>query len=97
MTTYKYRCSDCVNAFSIEATIQEKEEGVSNKFVCPKCGSKNIKQEFSATNFIKNIFKSDGKSSGCCSGGDVCDISCKPDEIGKSDCGDQNGNNSCCG
>jgi len=70
MTTYKYKCSDCGNVFDIEATIQEKEESKSEKFICPKCQSKNIKQEFSAGNFIKNVFKSGGKAGGCCSGGD---------------------------
>lgn len=97
MTTYNYKCSDCGNVFSVEATIQEKEEGTSNKFICSKCGSKNIKQEFSTINFIKNVFKSDGKSSGCCAGRNVCDITCKPDKDGKSDCGDKNNNGGCCG
>jgi putative FmdB family regulatory protein len=97
MATYNYKCSDCGNTFDVEATIQEKEEGANEKFACPKCKSKNIKQEFSATNFIKNVFKSDGKAGGCCSGGNVCDISCKPDEEGKSDCGDKNSNSGCCG
>lgn len=57
MANYTYKCSDCGNVFGIEATIQEKEEGASEKFVCPKCQSKNIKQKFSAGNFIQNVFK----------------------------------------
>lgn len=68
MATYEYKCSDCGNAFNIEATIREKEEGTSDKFACPKCSSKNIKQEFSAGNFIKNIFGGGKPSGGCCSG-----------------------------
>ena len=70
MAEYIYKCSDCGNAFSINATIREKEEGKGEKFVCSKCKSKNIKQEFSAGNFIKNIFKGEKGSGGCCSGGD---------------------------
>jgi len=65
MTTYRYKCSDCKNVFEIEATIEEKEEGKSEKFVCLKCKSKNIKQEFSVSNLIKNVFRSDNKSGGC--------------------------------
>lgn len=65
MATYAYKCADCTNAFDVKATIREKEEGKSEKFACPKCRSKNIKQEFSAANFIKNIFKADGKTDEC--------------------------------
>lgn len=68
MATYTYKCADCGNIFDVHATIREKEEGKSSKFACPKCKSKNIKQKFSAANFIKNIFKSD-KTGGCCPGG----------------------------
>lgn len=72
MATYRYKCTDCGNTFDIQATIQEKEELKGAKFMCPKCRSKNIKHEFSVTNFIKNIFKSE-KS--CCKpkgGNDTC-------------------------
>lgn len=72
MATYAYKCSDCDNAFDIIATIKEKEEGKSDKFACPKCQSKNIKQEFSAVNFIKNVFRGDKKAGGCGCGGEVC-------------------------
>lgn len=73
MTQYVYKCLDCGNVFDVAATIQEKEEGKSEKFVCPKCQSKKIKQEFSASNFIKNIFKNNSSSGGCCPGGNTCD------------------------
>ena len=95
MTIYNYKCLKCENVFNIEATLKEKEEG-GEKFICPKCGSKEIKQNFSAVNFVKNIFASDNKG-GCCGGGDVCDISCKPDENNSSGCGDKKGNSGCCG
>ncbi|MCX6751397.1 MAG: hypothetical protein NT161_01360 [Candidatus Nomurabacteria bacterium] len=67
MNTYTYKCLDCKNVFGIMATIEEKEGGISEKFICPKCHSKNTKQEFSAGNFIKNVFKSNDKG-GCGSG-----------------------------
>ena len=65
MATYAYKCSACGQAFDLKATIQEKEEG--KKFACLKCGSKDIKQEFSAANFIKNIFKGENKNENFCS------------------------------
>lgn len=78
MVTYNYKCSGCSNIFKIEATVQEKEENTSEKFACPECHSKDIKQKFSAGNFIKNIFQDNNKACGCCSGENTCDISCKP-------------------
>lgn len=65
MATYTYKCSDCGNVFEVKATIKEKEEGQSEKFACQKCQSKNIKQEFSAANFFKNVFKGDSRVGGC--------------------------------
>lgn len=97
MGTYIYKCSDCDNVFKIEATIREKEEGKSKKFICPKCQSKNISQEFSAINFIKNAFKSANKSGGCCSGGNVCDINCELNKKEKEGCETKNNNSGCCG
>jgi len=101
MTTYSYKCSNCDNVFDIEATIQEKEESKGEKFVCPKCQSKNIKQKFSVINFIKNVFKSDGKSNGCCSDGNICDINYKPnnkkEDKEKNCCENKNSNGGCCG
>lgn len=95
MATYNYKCSKCENIFDLAATLQEKEAG-GEKFVCPKCGSKEIKQQYHAVNFIKNIFVSENKG-GCCGGGDVCDISCKPDKNNPDGCGDQKGGSGCCG
>ncbi|MFA5948092.1 MAG: zinc ribbon domain-containing protein [Candidatus Gracilibacteria bacterium] len=65
MPIYSYKCADCKEKFEVDATIKEKEER-ANKFNCPKCKSKNIKQSFS----LKTFF-SKGKSDecGCCCGG----------------------------
>jgi len=72
MNTYNYKCLDCDSITEIKATIQEKEEGKSDKFACSKCKSKNIKQQIFVTSFVKNIFKNkDGGcgDGGCCAGG----------------------------
>ncbi|OGJ49227.1 hypothetical protein A2229_03855 [Candidatus Peregrinibacteria bacterium RIFOXYA2_FULL_33_7] len=95
MTTYTYKCLKCGNVFDIEAILKEKEEG-SEKLICPECGAKEIKQKFSAVNFMKNIFAGD-KKGGCCSGGGVCDISCKPDKNNPGSCGDKKGGSGYCG
>lgn len=95
MATYAYKCSDCDHVFDLKATIKEKEEGKNAKFVCPKCQSKNIKQEFSAANFIKNVFKGDNKAGGCGCGrgaGDSDNKSNHKDD--DSCCGSKSG--SCC-
>ncbi|MFH1657126.1 MAG: FmdB family zinc ribbon protein [bacterium] len=70
MAIYKYKCSDCGNIFDIQATIQEKEAGNGEKFICPKCQSKNIKSKVSVANFVKNICK--GEDSCGCSGDKGC-------------------------
>lgn len=66
MTIYTYKCLDCDNIFKIEATIQENEENVGDKFICSKCQSENLKQEFSVGNFFRNVFNGDSGGSGCC-------------------------------
>jgi putative FmdB family regulatory protein len=73
MARYTYKCSDCGNVFDIEATMQEKEEGKSEKFMCPVCKSKKIKQDFSPVNFLRNVFRADNNVGGCCSGGKSCE------------------------
>ncbi len=98
MATYAYKCSACGNSFDIKATIKEKEEAKSEKFSCPKCQSRNIKQEFSAVNFMKNVFKTDNKAGGCgCglpaqAGGGECDSN--DEESAGGCCGGKSG--SCC-
>jgi len=82
MATYTYKCSACGQVFNLKATIKEKEEGKGEKFVCPKCGAKDIKPEFSAANFIKNVFKGDHKTGACACGSD-----CEPEKKDKDDQG----------
>lgn len=94
MPTYSFQCTACGNIFDLTASIQEKEEGKGEKFACPKCKSKNIKQEFSAANFIKNVFKKDAPACGCCPGGSVCGPQSAEDKKNNC-CGPDN--NSCCG
>ncbi|MDO8668037.1 MAG: zinc ribbon domain-containing protein [bacterium] len=93
MATYTYKCSDCGEVFDVKASIKEKEEGKSEKFTCPKCQSKNIKQEFSAVNFVKNVFKGSEKTDGSCCGDSVCDTNPKSEE---KDCCGSDTNKSCC-
>jgi len=96
MTTYSYKCADCNEAFDIQASIQEKEEGNSTKFQCPACRSEHIKQEFSALHFIKNIFQ--GKAACCCSDEKSCDDNHKShgEEGEKEGCCRSNDQNSNC-
>lgn len=94
MATYAYKCSDCGNVFDIKATIKEKEQCQSEKFACSKCRSKNIKQEFSAANFIKNVFKGDKKAGGCGCGAGNREDNKSNEENNDSCCGGKSG--SCC-
>ncbi len=95
MPTYSYQCQNCGNVFDIEATLQEKEEG-GKKFICPKCGSKEIKQNISTLDFIKNLAAS-YSSGGCCGGGSAGNIKCQPNQNNSKCCGDKKDNNGCCG
>ncbi|MDD4271292.1 MAG: zinc ribbon domain-containing protein [Patescibacteria group bacterium] len=96
MATYAYKCADCGNAFEIKAAIREKEEGKSEKFVCPKCRSKNIRPEFSAANFIKNIFKAYGKTDDCCCDKNIGSEDCRVNET-KNNNTSHSGKNDGCG
>lgn len=71
MNIYAYKCDGCGNSFNIEASLEEKESGDGEKFVCPKCGSKKITSHFSVSNFFKNVFAKDDDC-GCSSGGSCC-------------------------
>ena len=95
MPIYNYQCQNCGNIFDLEITLQEKEKG-GEKFICPKCGSKEIKQNISTLDFIKNLAAS-YNSGGCCGGSNTCDISCKPDENNPEGCSDKKGDRGCCG
>lgn len=44
MPVYEYICRDCQETFELVLTLQEHE----SKAKCPKCGSKNVKQEATA-------------------------------------------------
>lgn len=87
MSTSIYRCLclDCGADFNVSATIEEKETGGGDKFVCPKCKSKNIHQQFSAGNFIKNIFRHENKG-GCGCGGGTCDSTSNSNDSQKNGC-----------
>lgn len=87
---------DCDNAFEIEATIQEKEEEKNEKFICPKCQSRNVRYDFLPFNFFKNVFKGESKAGGCCSGGNSCGTGCKPNKK-EVDCCGNNNKDACCG
>lgn len=91
MATYTYQCVDCGTPFEVQATIQEKELGKGEKFMCPKCQSQNVKQEFSVTHFVKNIFKGSESEGNCCSGKKSCDTGCAPAPDDKAKGG------TCCG
>ena len=45
MPIYEYQCNDCHNLFENILTFAEHD---GNAITCPKCGSKNVKQEFTA-------------------------------------------------
>ncbi len=45
MPTYDYRCKDCKKTFSVTTSISEHEK---KKVACPKCESKNVRQEISS-------------------------------------------------
>jgi putative FmdB family regulatory protein len=47
MPVYDYICNDCHKEFEIVVTLSEHDR---QHIKCPKCGSKNVKQE--ATDFF---------------------------------------------
>lgn len=71
MFTYNYVCNRCGKSFEVEATLKEKESG-SDKFQCPHCRSKDIRQKFSPVSFLKGIFSKNDAPCSC--GGGVCSI-----------------------
>jgi len=54
MPTYNFTCGDCQHNFTIKASIQDKEKNSKEIFVCPKCKSTNIKQNFRPASYIKH-------------------------------------------
>ena len=45
MPTYEYLCKDCHEAFAKTLTLALHDK---ESITCPKCGSKNVRQEFAA-------------------------------------------------
>ena len=45
MPTYEYLCKDCHGSFDKTLTLTAHDR---EPITCPKCGSKNVKQEFTA-------------------------------------------------
>jgi putative FmdB family regulatory protein len=43
MPTYEYLCKDCHNGFAKTLTLAAHDR---DPVICPKCGSKNVAQEF---------------------------------------------------
>ena len=54
MPQYDYHCEDCKKNFSLYLTLVRKEKA---KNACPKCGSRKVRQKFSAF-FAKTSRKS---------------------------------------
>ena len=44
MATYEFTCSKCGTAFEVQCHMDEREA----KAVCPKCGSREVEQQFTA-------------------------------------------------
>lgn len=53
MPNYDFKCKDCVNAFSVNVSISEREN-----VICPACNSKNIQQIYSSFGVKINSNKS---------------------------------------
>lgn len=66
MPNYEYKCRDCQHAFTVEATIKEKSDGLTPE--CPSCDSKDVFQTFSSI----GIIGSKRQSGGCCGPGSSC-------------------------
>ena len=45
MPTYEFNCEECKKSFNIILTISEYEE---EKYTCPKCKGKKLKQQISS-------------------------------------------------
>lgn len=54
MPTYEYRCAECGKTFIQDSSIAEHEAA---RPACPKCGSRNVAQSFSAV-YVKTSKKS---------------------------------------
>lgn len=52
---YEFRCQSCKEQFTELVPASEKD-----KVVCPKCGSRDLKQVWSPIGFLKGYFGSGG-------------------------------------
>ncbi len=73
MPTYNYKCRQCENKFSREATLSEKEAGL--EVSCPTCSSEDVFQIFDSVGVL---------GGGSSAGSDCTSSSCPPD---RSCCG----------
>ncbi len=64
MPKYQFVCGKCQNEFTVEASFAEYDR--KEKFVCPKCGSKEIAQKIGGNVFLT------GLGGGGCSGNCGC-------------------------
>ncbi|MCX6807795.1 MAG: hypothetical protein NTZ80_03310 [Patescibacteria group bacterium] len=72
MPTYTYKCADCNKILEIELSLQEKESGADKNLACSKCKSKNLKRQFSISNFFKNTFEDKNSGKSCCNKNGKC-------------------------
>lgn len=54
MPSYDYRCAGCGKSFTRESSLTEHDAGPP---ACPKCGSRDVAQSFSAV-YVKTSKKS---------------------------------------
>jgi putative FmdB family regulatory protein len=67
---YEYRCEMCGESIEITASIAEKEKGLET--VCPKCGSKKMKQVLGGFSIGRKPDGGGGSGSGCGPGCSCC-------------------------
>ena len=77
MPTYEYICQDCHMVMEIQATIAEKERGLTP--ICPTCGGTRMAQAFGGVTVM-------GKARGN-SGGSACGPQAGPGCCGSGCCG----------
>jgi putative FmdB family regulatory protein len=68
--TYAYQCDKCGEAFTVRATLAEKERGLD--LSCPRCGEKSVTQDLRGVGMGFRgegggpPFRGCGPGSGCC-------------------------------
>lgn len=68
---YAYHCEECGTAFTVRATLAEKERGLTPR--CPACGSREVGQDFASVGIVRSgggggsvPFCGPGSGAGCC-------------------------------